>query len=260
MEKHPEDHDLDFLYRCTNAELDLLVNILLKAATNMLEIDESYKRWQPNHRKYIDAIIADYQTFGGNTLVNTFRGHGVPYREILSDVCDQQGVKCKTNSLDDLENALLSNSLTELFSKMSESERREVLKEVGGASVKIAGTGASALIAAFRLGGFTSYKVMLMLVNGLSKLVIGRGLALGANAALSKTLSIVTGPIGWTIGGVWTAIDIASPAYRVTVPATIYIAALRNMKRNALVAKKAGEMIGSCIESGEFARAPLRRA
>ena len=58
---------------------------------------------------------------------------------------------------------------------------------------------------------------------------------------------------------IWTAIDIASPAYRVTVPATIYIAALRNMKRNALVAKKAGEMIGSCIESGEFARATLRR-
>lgn len=256
MEKHPEDFDLDFLYSCTNEELDLLVQILLNAATNMLDIDEGYKRWKPNHRMYIDSIIADYQTFGGNSIVNAFRGHGVPYLEILSDVCDQQDVDCTTKTLDEMENALLSKSLTDLFAKMSDEQKREVLQEIGGASTNLGSTSATALITAFRMGGFSSYKVMLMLVNGLSKLIIGRGLAFGANAALTRTLSIVTGPIGWTIGGLWTAIDIASPAYRVTVPATIYIAALRNIKRNEELAKKAGAVIGKCIERGEFARAP----
>lgn len=255
MEKHPDDFDLDFLYSCTNEELDLLVQILLNAMTNGLDIDETYKKYNPNHRKYIDAIIADYQTFGGNTVANTFRGHGVPYLEILEDVCDQQDVEYENKDLDEMENALLSKSLTELFAKMTDEQKREVLKEIGGSSANVGGTSAAALLAAFRMGGFSSYKVMLMLVNGLSKIIIGRGLAFGANAALTKTLSIVTGPIGWTIGGLWTALDIASPAYRVTVPATIYIAALRNLKRNEQLAKKAGGIISRCLSKGAFSRA-----
>ncbi len=45
--------------------------------------------------------------------------------------------------------------------------------------------------------------------------------------AFKKTLGILAGPVGWIITGVWTAIDIAGPAYRVTVPACVLIAALR---------------------------------
>ena len=40
-------------------------------------------------------------------------------------------------------------------------------------------------------------------------------------------MSILTGPIGWVITGLWTAIDIAGPAYRVTIPAVIEIVVLR---------------------------------
>jgi len=52
-------------------------------------------------------------------------------------------------------------------------------------------------------------------------------LSFGANAMLTKTMSILTGPIGWVVTGLWTVIDIAGPAYRVTIPAVIEIAALR---------------------------------
>ncbi|MUU32146.1 hypothetical protein F7210_07185, partial [Helicobacter pylori] len=37
----------------------------------------------------------------------------------------------------------------------------------------------------------------------------------------------LTGPVGWIITGVWTAIDIAGPAYRVTIPACIVVTTLR---------------------------------
>lgn len=40
-------------------------------------------------------------------------------------------------------------------------------------------------------------------------------------------MAILTGPIGWVITGLLTAIDIAGAAYRVTIPAVINIAALR---------------------------------
>ncbi len=59
------------------------------------------------------------------------------------------------------------------------------------------------------------------------KAIFQRELSLGANAALTRGLSILTGPVGWIITGVWTAIDIAGPAYRVTIPACILVATLR---------------------------------
>ncbi|GAB0052981.1 hypothetical protein YGH029_02970 [Helicobacter pylori] len=42
--------------------------------------------------------------------------------------------------------------------------------------------------------------------------------------AFTRTLSLLT---SWIITGVWIAIDIAGPAYRVTVPACVLVATLR---------------------------------
>jgi uncharacterized protein YaaW (UPF0174 family) len=81
--------------------------------------------------------------------------------------------------------------------------------------------------AVFRAGGFKSYQLTLIIVNAVLKAIIGRGLSLAGNATLMRTMSILTGPIGWAITGAWTAVDIASPAYRVTIPAVIQVAALR---------------------------------
>ena len=81
--------------------------------------------------------------------------------------------------------------------------------------------------AVFRAGGFKSYQLTLIIVNAVLKALIGRGLSLAGNAALTRTMAILTGPIGWVITGLWTAIDIAGAAYRVTIPAVIQVAALR---------------------------------
>ncbi|GAA8800604.1 hypothetical protein BTM150_04430 [Helicobacter pylori] len=45
--------------------------------------------------------------------------------------------------------------------------------------------------------------------------------------ALKKTLGILAGPIGWAITGALVSINLAGPAYRVTVPACVLIVALR---------------------------------
>ncbi|WRD07117.1 flagellar biosynthesis protein FlgG [Helicobacter pylori] len=45
--------------------------------------------------------------------------------------------------------------------------------------------------------------------------------------ALKKTLGILAGPIGWVITGALVSVNLAGPAYRVTVPACVLIAALR---------------------------------
>jgi len=258
MERNPDDFELDFLFDCTKEELDPLVKVLLDAATNFLDINPDYKKYKPDHTMYVGPIIADFQLFGGNSVANLFRGHGVPYREILTDVCDNQKVSYnKSDSTEQIEQALLEKSLKSLWSKMPEEQRKAVLKELGGGVHDIGGTSAAALITLFRMGGFETYKVMLLLVNGLANMLIGRGLTLGANALLTKSLSIVTGPIGWTIGGLWTLCDLASAAMRVTVPATVYIAALRGMKNTEKYAKEIADKVGDSMRKGKYSRASI---
>lgn len=40
-------------------------------------------------------------------------------------------------------------------------------------------------------------------------------------------MAIFAGPIGWALTGLWALMDIAGPAYRVTIPVVIQVAFLR---------------------------------
>ena len=84
-----------------------------------------------------------------------------------------------------------------------------------------------ALQLALRGGGLATYKVALIIANTVWKALFSHGLSLAANAALTRALSVAIGPIGWILTGLWTAVDMAGAAYRVTVPAVIQVACLR---------------------------------
>ncbi|WP_240461044.1 ubiquinol-cytochrome C chaperone family protein [Helicobacter pylori] len=49
--------------------------------------------------------------------------------------------------------------------------------------------------------------------------------------ALKKTLGILAGPIGWVITGALVSINLAGPAYRVTVPVCVLVATLRKKQK-----------------------------
>ncbi|GAA8497869.1 hypothetical protein HpNP94_05280 [Helicobacter pylori] len=59
--------------------------------------------------------------------------------------------------------------------------------------------------------------------------------------ALKKTLGILAGPIGWVITGALVSINLAGPAYRVTVPACVLIATLRLKLKAEQEAKQKAE-------------------
>jgi len=243
MAKRPEDYELNFLHDCTKDELEPLVGIILGTddkgnidrtgrLSSTLESSENFKKNYPDHTKYVDEMIEEIQTFGGNTFVNLFRGCGVSYHEILCDACDKFKVNYnRVQGTELIEEGLLCKVLRDMWEKLSEDERKKLLAEVGGGRADIGGMADAALIALVRAGGFASYRIMLLVVNAIAKVILGRGLTAATNAALCKTLSVLAGPIGWAIAGVWAAFDIAAPAYRVTLPAVVYIAALRKMKK-----------------------------
>ena len=67
----------------------------------------------------------------------------------------------------------------------------------------------------------------MLVANLAAKWGLKQAAALAARFAGSRAFAVLTGPIGWILTGIWTAFDIAGPAYRVTVPCTIIIAYLR---------------------------------
>jgi uncharacterized protein YaaW (UPF0174 family) len=238
-----EDEDLNFLKDCSNEELDIIFSILIKGedgnprVTEEITTNERYKANQPDHSRYWDLIAAELQCFGGNSLATMLRGgKGVTYRELLLDVCDKMKVNYnRKSSTDVIESNLLMKMLTDSIADMSPEQVRELVNEL---DIKTTGFSKQAVIAALQMGarlsGFMVYKMAVIVANAVARAILGRGLSFVAGATLTRSVSIVTGPIGWAVTAAWTMIDIAGPAYRVTIPCVVQIACLRAKRKYSL--------------------------
>jgi uncharacterized protein YaaW (UPF0174 family) len=235
-----QDADLEFLGKMASSDLNDLVRCLTHdkdggvRLTEELTMSDLYKKHAPDHSKYWQMIAAEVQCFGANTFATMFRGgKGVPYKEVLCDVCDKLDVNYNSKaSVETIEANLLMKILQDALAKMTPDQLRELAKELGVND--FTNITSAALVgvfqAIFRAGGFKSYQLTLIVVNAVLKALIGRGLSFGGNILLTRTMALLTGPVGWIISGVWTAVDVAGAAYRVTIPAVIQIAALRQQQ------------------------------
>lgn len=230
------DPDMEFLGKCTSAELEPLVHYLMcdkeggLRATETLSVNEDYQRHQPDHRQYWTAIAAELQHFGANSIASLLRGdEGVLYREILMDVCDRMKVNYNPEaSTAFIESSLLLKVLTDSLDQMDEEARRQLVD-----SLKLNTTSftphaiTAALQVAVRVSGFVAYQVAVIVANAVAKQIIGRGLSIAANAALTRSLAVFAGPVGWAISGAWTLVTVTGPAFRVTIPSVVQVAFLR---------------------------------
>lgn len=227
---------LDFLYRASNDDLRLLCDIVVKdkhgnfRMTEGISGSETFKRFYPdNIRALLPELVDEFRLFGGNTFANLFRGTGPQYTEILRDVAKRNKVSFrKSNSDEQIEQYLLQKLFDDSLNNASDEDLRKMMKELGYPTTNFTRQGAIAtLMTAWKAGGFQSYILLVSVVNAVMKFLIGRGLSLAANAALTRMASIMMGPVGWILAAVWTLVDIAGPAYCVTVPAVIQIAYIR---------------------------------
>ncbi len=235
------DEDLEFLSEIKSEDLGDLVHLLthdkdgIQRLTEGLTLSTGYKRHYPNHNKYWEDIAEGLQRYGGNTAMNTLRGEGVLYKEILIDVCKKMKVNFNENSSTAIiENNMLMKVLENTLEEMSEGQLKELAKELEIEDFSQLNKQAltTLFITVFKAGGFKSYQLSLVIVNAILKAIIGRGLSFGGNILLTRSLAVLTGPVGWILTGVWTALSIAGPAFRVTIPAVLQIAILRQMNNN----------------------------
>lgn len=234
------DKELEFLQYMDDKSLDSLVETLIRDKDGELRLTESitsndlYKKFSPQHSKYWELIAGELQSFGGNSFVNIFRGGGVQYKEILCEVCDKMKVNYNKNSnIINIEQNLFMKILEDSMKDMSAEELKSIVEEL---NLKTQTYTSQAVMAAMQVAikqsGFFAYKMAAIIVNAVLKALLGRGLSFAATGMMMRSISIFAGPIGWALTGAWTAIDVAGPAFRVTIPAVIQVAFLRQQYIN----------------------------
>ncbi|WP_120940985.1 DUF3944 domain-containing protein [Helicobacter pylori] len=234
------DSDLEFLNHLSSSDLKDLFDVIAYDEDGTLRMSEEltssteYKRYGHDYAKYPERIAEELQHYGGNTFINFFRNEGVLYKEILCDACDHLKVNYHEKSPTSLiEQNMLSKLLKDSLEKMSGREIKELCDELGMPNIdKMIAENKQVLIASvltlFQTGGFHSYALAIAVADAMVKKTLGHGLAsVVGKVALKKTLGILAGPIGWVITGALVSINLAGPAYRVTVPACVLVATLR---------------------------------
>ena len=222
------DMDLEFLSECSNEQLKTLVDILVfdkdgnKRWTEGLSGTQAFHECYPNNLKpLVPAIINEFQLYGGNTIANKLRGHGVPYREILEDVCDRLKVNYnKKLSTELLEAELLKKVAVTVIEEMSEEDiknfnsslsKSNLLHTIACASGPMPVVMATVAVLISQFGVQVGKRQALMLFGRL----------------LAPRMVAFAVPVLNVLAAAWTAFDIASPAFRVTIPCTITVAFLR---------------------------------
>ena len=203
------DKSLIFLDQCTDSELEDLVNLIKEQSTEYLTPRAVYKKYYPQHSKYVEAIKED------------------------RDVADKLDVDyCSFDTDESIEARILLHFLQKAYDRMSPEQQEQC--GIDSFQIRLTKQRLSlipytnmAAMTIFQLGGFQSYQLSVIVANTVWKFLFNKGLSFAANSTLTKALSLWAGPIGWAITLAWATIDIAGPAYRVTIPTVIYIAMLR---------------------------------
>ncbi|MGL5723617.1 DUF3944 domain-containing protein [Cetobacterium sp.] len=234
------DQDLYFLCDAQDEELKDLVNCLIydkdyeKRFAETLSFSEEYQKYGDKYSYYWVRITEELKLFGGNTIANLFRlGKGVAYKEIVEDVAKEMKINFNSyDTVEEIENKLILRVFEDTWKNLTEEEKRNFVSEMEISDTDLTKQGITlAVQLCLKKGGFKTYQLAVIIANSVSKAILGRGLSFGTNAALTKYLSVFIGPVGWTFTGIWTLVDIASPAKRVTIPAVFYITLLRKQIR-----------------------------
>ena len=187
------------LRESSNEDLRPLVKILTDPVTAGLDDEKKYRKYYPDHSKYTEEIAHHLRRFGGDTVVNTFRSEGPPYEEIVQDVANKLGVEY------------------EYYESLEETEKK-ILREVvrrASESDEVSPHEKEDLVRAFKEMGRKNRDF-----GAVFDIVI----AIAIRLILRRTLlRAILGPLAWAL----VVIDIAGPAYRVTIPCVCHVAYLR---------------------------------
>lgn len=242
--KYREDPGLKFLAMSDSDDVSNLAQILIydtdgeARRTSSILIDPGFTAHKDMPNKWLKSwqvVAGELQLYGGDSVVNLFRGTGVLYEEILTDVCGRVGVKLDKEDKEFVqkEAKLIEFLADQAWEKMDEAQREDFLqkinlmdrfKDAGGLSpvrLALATGGAAAML----LYEYVAAAMLTSLGAGLAMRIAG---PMAAGAIGSRLgVAAFAGPFAAVLGVALAVPMVSGTAYRVTMPAVIQIAYMR---------------------------------
>ena len=232
-----QDKDLVFLASCQNDDLRTLCDILTYNNKGEIRLSEqltdtdTYLNYYPDKMHMMASEIADeLRKFGSNT-VKTFcrKGEADSYETIVRRVCKRMGVKVNdSDSTRIMEMELLTTICEQTTSKLSDEELRNLADKAGIPHKSLNHQMlVTAILFAIRRNTYLLTEMIYYVTSRIASMLLGRWIGMMGMSTVGRYLGMAAGPIGWTLLAGWTISDIASPAYRVMIPAVIMVASMR---------------------------------
>lgn len=228
---------ISVLEQADNEDLKTLCDIITLGKNGTPRISDSLTKTEAYKRNYphrmpslIPGMVKELGLYGGNSVVNFFKGEGADYSTILRKVAKRLKVSFRDSQSDEvIEGYMLQKLFDDMSDRLSDEELRTMAQEFGVKPLRYSRQAiVAALQIAIRRGGIYGLTWSMNVANVVARQAIGRGVTTFASGTvLSRSISVLASPVGWALTAAWTAYDIAGPAYRVIVPAVIQIAYIR---------------------------------
>lgn len=221
-----QDQDLIFLKDCSNEQLKSLIDIVVydkdgkpRYTESLSDTQQFCENYPNNIKALIPQIVNEIQLYGGNSIVNKLRGHGVPYREVLEDVCKRLKVNFnKKLATPLLETELLRKVAVTAVEKMSEEDIKKFDNDLDKSKL---------MNAVLSDKGSALMTIVAVIVAQFSRQAAIKGGIMLFGRLIAPRFLLLAVPAINVIAALWAVVDIASPAYRVTIPFTIMTAFIR---------------------------------
>lgn len=242
-----QDKDLAFLATCKNEDLRTLCDILTYNKNGELRMSEQltnsdvYINCYPDRMNLLSRQIGEeLRKFGSNT-VKTFcrQGEADSYETIVRRVCRRMKVNVgSSNDTQTMERELLTTICEQSASKMSDEELRNIADNAGIPHKSLNKQMLTYVVMmAIRRNTFLMAEMLYYVTSSIAEMLLGRWITMMGMGTVGRYLGMAAGPIGWAALAGWTISDIASPAYRVMIPAVIMVASMR-FRQTALLTQK----------------------
>lgn len=242
-----QDKDLLFLASCQND--DLRTCAISSPINNKGEIrlseqltdTDAYLNCYPDRMNLMATEIAEeLRKFGSNTVRTICRkGEADSYETIVRRVCKRMGVKVDDcDNTPTMEHELLTTICEQTTSKLSDEELRKLADKAGIPHKNLNHQMlVSAILFAIRRNTYLLTEMIYYVTFRIANMLLGRWITMMGMSSVGRNLSIAAGSVGWAVVAGWTLSDIASPAYRVMIPAVIMVASMR-FRQSAAITQK----------------------
>lgn len=242
-----QDKDLAFLVTCNNEDLRTLCDILTYKKNGEIRLSEqltnsdAYIKCYPEQMKLMAKEIGEELRKYGSNTIKTFcrKGEADSYETIVRRVCRRMNVKVSdSDNTAAMERELLTTICEQTTGKMSDEELRTLADKAGIPHKSLNHQMLlSAVMFAIRRNTYLLTEMIYYVTSRIAHMLLGRWITMMGMSTIGRYLSLAAGPIGWTALAGWTISDIASPAYRVMIPAVIMVASMR-FRQTALITQK----------------------